>query len=92
MIVPFTRFVPPHGTLTPEDVSVDDALGERAHAILDRGDVVRLTIETLRTGEEALAVEGHEDDLVVEVFPPGTSLPTALHRFVVKAERYFGVA
>lgn len=87
MIVPFTRFVPPHGQMEPEDISVDDALGERAHAILNREDVVRLTIETLRTGEMSMAVEGREEDLVLSVFPPRTSLPEALRRFVAKAER-----
>lgn len=78
--------------MQPEDISVDEALGERAHAILDHADVVRFTIETLRTGELSLAAEGDEEDLVLTVFPPGTPLPTAIRRFVVKAKRFLGVA
>jgi hypothetical protein len=84
--------VPPSGKPAPKDIEVDEDLGERAHALLDRGDVVRFTIETLRTGEWSLAVEGDDEDLVLTVLPPGTTLPEAVRRFVIKAERYFGVA
>lgn len=82
----FTQYLRPNGRRVPVEIDVPNELYEVAQRFILLGGVFEC--EQLRTGHVSLTAVMDGDDRAIEVVNNNAEVPPAVHRLVIKADKY----